>query len=233
MSRASMIEAASTLPRSPLYGVASCWVGSEHRDFEIGWAEFERDADWVESLLRSADVRSGDLALTTIQTWETPWIGPVIRALHRIGVTFLPAEQYDWDARRTAMFLQRLPVRFIFGLCGATLGGLEAQQLSIAELLRDVDVVWARLDALGKLSGVGPEVLPMTPLGPALAVGLPGQPGVVVNAAEWTVDSADGELVVSTAGERTAKFDRIATGIRGSVRSVADGTITLDLELPA
>jgi hypothetical protein len=230
MSRASMTAAATALPRPPVFGIVSCPVGPETRDFEIGWDEFERDVDWAESLLRSAGLGPGDLVLITISQWEGPWTTPVVHALRRIGVMYLCAEVWNFDARRASMFLQRLPVKAIFGLCGDTLSGLESEEPPIAELLRNVEIVWARPDALPRLDGVAPAVLPFVMLGPALALGVPGRPGVIVNAAEWTVDSEDGDLVVSNAGDRLATFDRVPTGFRGSVRSVADGAVTIDLE---
>jgi hypothetical protein len=230
MSRATMTAAATALPRSPLVGIASCQVGPNFLEFEIGWDEFERDVDWAESLLRSAGLTQGDLVLTTLSQWEGPWITPVVRALRRIGVTYLPAEVWSFDARRASMFLQRLPVKAVFGLAGETITGLESEQPPIAELLQNVEIVWARPDALCRLSGVAPEVLPFVMLGPALALGVPGRSGVVVNADEWTVESENGELVVSNARERAASFDRLSTGVRGSVRSVADGAINIDLD---
>lgn len=226
-----MTAAATALPRPPVFGIVSCPVGPDTRDFEVGWDEFERDVDWAESLLRSAGLGSGDLMLITISQWEGPWTTPVVRAVRRIGVTFLPAEVWSFDARRMWMFLQRLPVKAIFGLCADTLAGLEPEEPPIAELLRNVEIVWARPDALPRLKDVAPEVLPYVMLGPALALGVPGQSGVVVNAAEWSVDSEGGELVVSNARERAATFDRVPTGIRGSVRSVVDGAITIDLDM--
>jgi hypothetical protein len=231
MSRASMTAAATTLPRSPIAGIASCVVGTETREFEIGWDELERDIDWAETQLRATGLGPGDMVLSTISQWEGPWTTPVVRALRRIGVVILCAEVWSFDAKRTSMFLQRLPVKAIFGLGGETLSGLETEQPPIAELLRNVDMVWARPDALSRLKDVAPHVLPFVMLGPALALGLPGQPGAVVNAAEWTVDSEDGELVVSNARTRAAMFDRVPTGLRGSVRSVSDGAMTLDLEI--
>jgi hypothetical protein len=231
MSRATMTAAATALPRSPLVGIANCRVGPNSFDFEIGWDEFERDIEWAESLLRSAGVGPGDFVLITINQWEGPWTSPVVRALRRIGAIFLPAEVWSFDARRVSMFLQRLPVKMIFGLSGETITGLEGQQPPIAELLQNVEIVWARPDALGRLSNVAPKVLPYVLLGPALALGTPGQAGVVVNAGEWTVDSDNGELVVSNARERAASFDRLTTGVRGSVRSVTGGAINIDLEM--
>src|SRR5262249_8644459 len=148
MSRVSMTAAATTLPRSPIVGIASCRVGTEIREFEIGWDELERDIDWAETQLRSAGLGAGDMVLSTISQWEGPWTTPVVRALKRIGVVILCAEVWSFDAKRTSMFLQRLPVKAMFGLGGETLTGLEAEETSITELLQDVDVVWARLDAL-------------------------------------------------------------------------------------
>lgn len=226
-----MTAAATALPRPAVFGIASCPVGPDTLDFEIGWDEFERDVDWAELVLRSAGLGPGDLVLITINPWEGPWTSPVVRALRRIGVIFLTAEVWSFDARRTSMFLRRLPVKALFGLGGETLTGLESEQSPVAELLRNVEIVWARPDGLQRLEGVAPEVLPYVMLGPALALGVPGRPGVVLNAAEWTVDSDGGELVVSNARERRAVFDRVPTGVRGSVRSVADGTMTIDLEM--
>jgi hypothetical protein len=229
MSRASMTAAAVALPRAPLFGIASCPVGPTTLEFEIGWDEFERDVDWAESLLRSSGLSRGDLVLITINQWEGPWTTPVVHALRRIGVTFLPAEVWSFDARRTSMFLQRLPVKAVFGLGGETVSALESEDPPIADLLRNVEIVWARADAVDRLSGTAPKVLPFVLLGPALVLGVPGR-GVVVNADEWAVDSEDGELFVTNVRERATRFDRVPTGVRGSVRSVADGAIVLDLE---
>lgn len=231
MSRASMTAAATALPRSPLFGIASCVVGPNSHEFEIGWEEFERDVDWAESLLRSAGLNEGDLVLVTISQREGPWTSAVVRALRRIGVVYLCAEVWSFDARRASMFLQRLPVKAVFGLGGETVSALETAEPPIAELLQNVEIVWARPDALSRLKGVTPEVLPYIMFGPALALGVPGQSGAVVNAAEWIVDNDAGELVVSNARERRASFDRVPTGVRGSKRCVADGKITVDLEI--
>ena len=226
-----MTEAARTLPRAPLFGIASCPVGATGLlEFEIGWDEFERDVQWAESLLRASGLGPGDLVLITISQWEGPWTTPVVTALRRIGVTYLTAEVWNFDARRTSMFLQRLPVKAVFGLAGDTAGALENEDPPLAELLRDVQIVWARPDAVGHLSGIAPEVLPFVHLGPALALGVPGQPGALVNAAEWAVDTEDGDLVVSNAVERATRFDRTPTGVRGSVLSVSDAAVVIDLD---
>ena len=131
-----MTEAAKTLPRAPLFGIASCPVGATGLlEFEIGWDEFERDVQWAESLIRSSGLGPGDLVLITISQWEGPWTTPVVTALRRIGVTYLTAEVWNFDARRTSMFLQRLPVKAVFGLAGDTLAALDNEDPPLAELL--------------------------------------------------------------------------------------------------
>jgi len=224
-----MTAAAVSLPRAPLFGIASCPVGPNTLEFEIGWDEFERDVDWAESLLRSTGLGPGDLVLITISQWEGPWTTPVVHALRRMGVTYLTAEVWSFDAKRTSMFLQRLPVKAIFGLAGDTISALESEDPPIADLLRDVEIVWARADALDRASGMTPNVLPFRHLGPALALGVPGR-GVLVNAAEWSVETDGGELFVTNVRERATRFDRVPTGVRGSVQTVADGAIVLDLQ---
>jgi hypothetical protein len=221
-----MTAAAATLPRPQLYGIAGWRVGADEFEYEIGWDEFERDVDWTESLLTAAGLRTGDLVLITGQNCEGPWISPVAHALRRLGVTYTCAEVWSFDARRTSMFLQRLPIRAVIGLGGDTVAALEPEQPPIADLLRNVDFVWARPDAVARLTSLTAEVLPFVPLGPALAMGLPGRPGAAVNADEWTVDSDDGQLVVTNARERASSFDRSPTGLRGHMLS--DGVIALD-----
>ena len=222
-----MISATATLPRPPVYGIASWRVGTTDYEFEIGWDEFGRDTDWAEAQLRAVGLGSGDLVLVTTQNCEGPWFSPFVRALRRIGVTYLCGEVWGFDARRTSMFLQRLPVKAVLGLAGETVAALEQQQPPIAELMRDVELVWARRDAIDRLRGLAPEVLPVVPLGPAVALGRPGEPGAIVNTSEWTVDSENGQLLISSVRERATRFDRVPTGVRGSVGSAQTGTITV------
>lgn len=224
-----MLAAAAGLPRPPLFGVATIRHADTEIDFEIGWEEFGRDTAWAESVLTTAGLRAGDIVLVNGPNSEGPWISPVVNALRRIGVTYLCSEIFGFDARRTSMFLQRLPVRAIIGLSGETVVALGEQEPPIGELMRNVETIWARLDAVPHLSGVAPAVVPFVRLGPALALGIPGRNGAFANAAEWAIEQGAGQLLVSNAGDRATVFDRVPTGVAGSVRGVADGLITLDI----
>lgn len=228
-----MVDAAAGLPRAPLYGLASCEVGAQYMDFEIGWPEFERDTRWAGSLLRRAGLDRGDMVLTTLTNWESPWTSPVIHALRGLGVTYMTAEVFAWDVRRVLMFLQRFPVKAVIGIGGQTLAGLAQAGAPVDALLGNVEFIWARPNALAALSAHQPRLLPFARLGPALAMGLPGHTCAMVNADEWDVAEADGELVVSSVAPRATQFRDIATGLRGTAtHSGAEIAITLAAEQP-
>lgn len=229
MSRETMIAAARDLPTPDIYGIGSCRVGRDYLDFEIGWPEFERDTDWAEATLRAAGLRAGDMIIITVANWEGPWAGPLVRALRRIGVTYMTVEVYGWDARRFSMFLSRFPVKAILGMGGESTTALLAAEPPLAELLDRVEFVWARPDAVAQLSGLTPQVADFVFLGPALGLGLPGQPGARINHREWAVEEADGQLVVSNVAMRATAFSRFPTGIRGTVETADSETVLVRL----
>jgi hypothetical protein len=217
-----MIDAAAELPRAELYGLASCIVGTELMDFSIGWPEFERDTQWAVSMLRRAGLKRGDMVLTTLTNWESPWTSPVVHALRTLGITYMTAEVFAWDVRRALMFLQRFPVRAIIGLGGQTLNAMANTGAPVRDLLCDVEFIWARPNAAVTLAEHHPQVLPFVRFGPALAMGLPGQRNALVNAEEWDiVESANG-LLVSSVATRATDFRKIATGFNGATTRLGD-----------
>jgi hypothetical protein len=217
-----MIEATAELARPPLYGVASCRVGTQYLDFEIGWPEFERDVTWAESVLRRAGLGHGDLVLITVTNWESPWASPVVHALRNLGITYATADVFAWDVRRVLMFLQRFPIKAIIGLGGQTLTALNEAGAPVHDLLANVELIWARPKAAAALGNERAKVLPFARFGPALAMGLPGHKGALVNAKEWNVTSTEHGLVVSNAVTRATEFRDIPSGFRGTATPVGD-----------
>jgi hypothetical protein len=211
-----MIEATAELPRPPLYGLASCRVGTEYLDFEIGWPEFERDTTWAQTVLQRAGLQRGDMVLITVTNWESPWASPVTHALRNLGVTYMTAEVFAWDVRRVLMFLKRFPINAIFGLSGQTLTALTEAGAPTSELLGGIDLIWARPKAAAILRDGCPAALPYARFGPALALGLPGLTGALVNGNEWDVAATERGLLVSNSAERATEFRDIATGFHGT-----------------
>jgi hypothetical protein len=215
-----MTSRAAALPRAPIYGIGRYQAGSEQFDFEIGWPEFARDTAWAQSQLTRAGLAAGDTVLITALSCEGPWFGPVLRAMKALGITYLPAEVYAFDAGRSAAMLQQFDLKAVIGLGAETVDGWIDKELSPRELLKGVDIIWARPAALGKLADVRARVAPVFTIGPALALGTPGESAAEVNAAEWRIDDQGGLLKVSNMADRTTAFDRASTGLRGTVTDV-------------
>jgi hypothetical protein len=215
-----MTARAADLPRAPIYGIGRYQAGAEPSDFEIGWPEFARDTAWAQSHLTRAGLAAGDAVLITALSCEGPWFGPVLRAIKALGITYIPAEVYAFDAGRSAAMLQQFDVKAFIGLGSETVDGWIEKEMSPQDLLKGVDMVWARPAALAKLADVSARVAPVLPLGPALAMGIPGESAAEVNGAEWRIDDQGGLLTVSNVADRAAAFDRAPTGIRGAVADI-------------
>jgi hypothetical protein len=225
-----MLARAVEAHRAPIYGIGRYSIGSEHVDFEVGWPELERDTEWARAQLAGAGLGAGDSVLITALACEGPWFSPVVRALRSLRVTYLPAEVYAFDAGRSAALLQQFDIKAFIGLGADTVDGWVEKELAAQDLLSGVETVWARPAALAKLAGVDARIAPILPLGPALALGPPGEGEAEVNAAEWRVDEQDGELRVSNATARAATFDRMATGVRGAVTE-RDGRVLVSVTI--
>jgi hypothetical protein len=230
MSRATMTARAAELPRAPIYGIGCYKVGSARYDFEIGWPEVERDVAWARAALTAAGIQAGDSVLFTVAQCEAPWLSPMLRAARELRVTCLISEVFGFDAGRSAWFLQAFPVKAVVGLGADTVDGWLQKGLSPAELLAGVDIVWARPNALGKLKEVGSRVAPMAIVGPALALGRPGERGATVNPAEWLLHDDDGLITVTSVGERATSFVKAPTGVSGTVEDSEDGAQSLSVD---
>jgi hypothetical protein len=218
-----MAAATATLPRAPIYGIGTYSTGSTVADFEIGWDELERDTEWARSMVVEAGVKRGDLVLFSAPNHENPWVTPIVRALRRIGAPYATAETYGWDSPRFAMYLRRVPVKGIVGLSAETVEALKDTQGTLPGLLSGVDLVWARAEALPQLEALHIDVAPYLPLGPALALGMPGERGARVNADEWTVSADEGRIQVTNKQARATQFDSADTGVSGGVKLGRDG----------
>jgi hypothetical protein len=213
-----MARAAATLPRAPIYGIGTYPTSSGVADFEIGWDEFGRDTEWAHSRLVEACIGRGDLILFSAPNHENPWVTPIVRALRRIEAPYATSETYGWDSRRLAMYLRLLPVKGLVGLSRETVDALADTSGTLGQLLENVDIVWARADAVPRLAALDIVAATYLPLGPALGLGLPGEPGARVNGDEWTV-IADGEgrVRITNNRPRATSFADVDTGVTGVV----------------
>jgi hypothetical protein len=212
-----MAATAARLPRGPIYGIGTYSVDDSRADFEIGWDELDRDSDWTHNVLVEAGIKRGDLVLFSTPNHEGPWTCPIVRSLRRIGAPYATSETYGWDSRRFAMYLRRLPVKAIIGIGGETVSALSDSEGTLSSLLGGVGVVWARPEAVSRLRDLHTGVATYAPIGPALGLGLPGEPGARVNGDEWAVAGIGGRIHVTNRRPRATTFVSADTGIFGEV----------------
>jgi hypothetical protein len=184
--------------------------------FEIGWPEYERDTAWARRLLDVWGVGPGQHAVLTVRNSESPWLGPVVRALREMGVVYSNAEPYAWDSRRVAALLSLLPVEAIVGLPGETAESLLADDEAAAKLA-DMPVIWARRDALEPLRGAGLRPAEMAMLGPALGLSCPEGTGLHLDPEEWQVNVVSGRPTLTVVGDRRYRGRDIELDIDGVI----------------
>ena len=122
------------------------------------------------------------------------------------------------------MFLRRLRMQAVIGLTGELVDALHGLGRDLKALLGQSTLV-ALPDAAATLRAAGLAPWTLLPLGPLWAFEPPEGGGAEFDRSEWRVESAGGELLVSSAGARATPQHRLATGVRGNI--AADGRIVL------
>lgn len=195
---------------SDLFGIGQYADGTSIVPFEIGWAEFERDQQWSRKMLRVWDIEPEHHILITTPNFEVPWSGPLIFALEGQGNSYSNAEPYQWDVRRSAMFLRLFPIRAILGLSEPTTTALLAN--GHRDLLERVETIWARPEAAEPLRAAGLRPALFAIFGPALGLECPERAGAHLDPQEWTLtDGFEGPLLY-TAGDRAHRLRDFVIG---------------------
>lgn len=198
-----------------LFGIGMYRAGRAQVDFEVGWAEVERDVRWAHRVLATWQIGAGDHVVLSTPNYEAPWTSPLIRALRALRTVHSNVEPYNWDARRSATFLRLLPVKAYIGMSAPIATALLDN--GSTEPLASVPLLLARPDAIKPLrdNGLNPAVLAM--LGPALAVECPQRAGAHLDPAEWHVETVGGALVLNTVGAREHLARDLDLGVTGNV----------------
>jgi hypothetical protein len=198
MSRATM---AAALPgRGELFGIALYSDLGRQVDFEIGWAEYERDVRWAARVLATWELSATDHVLFTLANCEGSWSSPLIHAIRNLGTAYSNAEPYGWDARRCATFLRLLPIKAFIGISGETVTSMQDQDL--LGLLTPVPLLWARPEAVAPLRRAGLQPAVFAPVGPAFALECQERSGAHLDPAEWALGEGPDGLTLSTRGQR-------------------------------
>ena len=218
MTIASTDVAAARIPQSRLWGIAQYLSGSSVEHFEISWDDIERDTDWATGLLAEYGIGPDRYVIVVSLTPLAPWSRPFELAVRRLRAVMCPADAYRFDARRTAMFARGRPSpTMLLGLEEEVTAGLADLDGGLRASIGNLPYVLARRSTHQRLAEEGIDAYCFEPLGPATAVECRARGGVHVNSSEWSVESIDGELHLSSVAERAHRLDRAPTGVPGGV----------------
>ena len=223
MTLTGSAAAAVTLELPALWGIGRYVVGDATVQFPIDRTDLERDTAWATDVLAGYGVRRGRRVHIISGGWESPWYAPFFAAVRRLDATYTCADIFSFDARRTDLFLRRLTPHVVLGLpVDVAVGLADAEQL---DNLRPVPHILARPDAASELVAAGIEAGVFAPVGAATAVTRPGSDLLSYDDRQWRFDAPEGELLVTTLGERAYRVSGHPTGVRGQVE--ADGLVRL------
>jgi hypothetical protein len=208
---------ARTIEAPATWGVARFLVGDRPVEWVVSQAEIMRDAQSAGAALGALGFQRGDRALLTTTLCEAPHFWPFSLAVLMARGQLSYADATPFDAYRTAMFVRTLRYRVLLAMNGELLDGLEQAGHDPAELLAPVPVLVARGSAYERLRAVGLEPHHLVLLGPALALAREAGAPPELDAELWDVESADGQLLVTSRTERAQPFVRQPTGVAGRV----------------
>ncbi|HEX6704655.1 MAG TPA: hypothetical protein VF169_07845 [Albitalea sp.] len=218
-----------TDPRAP-GELASRWavfllrLPAGTRTCTVSLRDIEADTAWARRVFERMGLRRGEPAHLIGAGFDNAILWPYESALMALGVPFGVAEPVAIDAPRTDMFLRRLHMQAVIGLTGELVDALHGLGRDLKALLGHSTLV-ALPDAAATLRAADLAPWTLLPLGPLWAFEPPEGGGAEFDRSEWRVESADGELLVSSTGPRATPQHRLATGVRGGIDG--DGRIVL------
>jgi hypothetical protein len=215
MTRQSIIERAARLERPEIELIGRFPVGEGFVEFPLGRPELARDTAWTQRVLESYGLAPGAHLVNISAGWQSPWIVPLLDACRSLHVIYSNVEAMTWDAKRAEMFIRRLNPEMVIGMDGAFLTSL-ANIVEPAERLGPVPHLLLRPDAREVARDLGLDGFRLfSPLGPAIGIECRHGTGLHVDPDEWTVDAVDGELRISTTGDRLARLRDQELGLGG------------------
>ncbi|MET7770975.1 hypothetical protein [Nocardia sp. NPDC005366] len=209
--------------------IARFGAGDQTVSYPVSEADMAADARFWSEVLSGYGVGPGSRVLVCSSGMEIGWTIPVRDAIGHLNGVVCPVEAWGWDARRFELFCRRLTPDVLLGANRANIDGM-AGIVEPSEGLSAVEHLLVHPDAVDPLLDAGisrPGIVVW--LGPAAGVSLADGSGIGFDESQWTIDDEDGELVVSSKGNRAADFDRQRTGVAGHVETTAAGPrIVLD-----
>lgn len=188
--------------------------------YPLSHRDIEADTRWACRFLSSVGVVAGDTVVVSATGAEMGHFWPYECAVEKLDACVAMAENVNFDARRTEMFLRRFAVRAALGVSDEILNGLEMAGLPLHQTFASTPLVFARDGAADRLKQAGLSPWRMVSLGPLFAFVSP-QGEVHHDQDEWLLESIDGEVHVSARHPRAKPMFRLPVGVKG--QAPADG----------
>lgn len=204
-----------TSPRT--WGIGSYRAGAHVLPYPVSYRDLEHDTTVAVDTLGRLGLKRGGLMLLIAGGGEWAQTAAYERAATRIGAVWAPAMPLPHDAYRVEMFLRRFRFDVVFGITPWILDGLEAERHELSKVFGPAGTLVARPGAWERLRAVGLKPWRLHALGPLPAFEAPDATGAFFDAGDWSVESANGQLLVTSRAARACSVVRLATGVKGTV----------------
>ena len=184
------------------------------------WAEIERDTAWAALMLEEMGVGADSFCFFSTVVSLAGQFWPWHSAVFHSGGRFANGMPTSWDAYRLEMYLRLFNLKLVFALTSDVLDGIEAMKKSLSDVFGKAEIITALPGAHERLTAAGFKPWRVSWLGPIFALDPCDGTGGRFDNAQWTLESDNGQILISSKEGRTTPFVRTPTGVRGEMRSV-------------
>ena len=201
-----------------VWGVGRVVVDGEVVPWPVAQTDVEDEAESLAPRLSALGLEPGGVVLFVSMLSQAMHVVPLEQAAGRLGALYSSADSTPFDAFRVAALVRQLEPHVVLGITGDVLDGLVEVGRDPAGVLGPVPaVVTADDDAHARLRADGLTPRRWLRLGPTSAIESLDDDGVRYDAARWSVEQVDGELVISNLVTRLTEARQLRTGVRGRV----------------
>ncbi len=214
------------LRRSPVPGAAALWgIGQAELPsgivpLPVSWDDIDRDTAWAARMADLMELEPDQFVLYTLNHAQSAQIWPWLHVTFQRKARFATVMPIAWDAGRLEMYTRRFAVHHLFGVAPVTLDGLAAAGHDPANVLGRIGRISAQPGAWERLTEAGLKPWRLTWLGPLLVLDPCDGSGGRFDASQWILEAVDGEIVLTSQSNRTARFERVPTGVKGKIATV-------------
>lgn len=211
----------STLDAAARPDIVGCYrSGAGTEFFPVRIDELERPAIGMARIMRTFPIAPSSTILTVSLVQEIVQFAPFEKAVQILGHFSINAESTTYDAGRIEAIVRQFDTPAICGIGAESLNGLAMFGHDAAKIFAG-RTVWVRPDAYHTVAMMpGVDVRRIVFLGPATALEC-AHGGLHYDSRDWSLETRDGTLRLSSRMPRIAPLSGLDTGVAGSVAEEA------------